>query len=273
MEEQSYHVSNSPQWTSSNVETSPIEEDFEGNVYHQGNSHTIGSSHLYGRDSTTSRWPAPLENLRISPINRHDVSWSQSPSPTLPREGSSRRRDSNLSPHTGSWPTLHSQSTRWRSDSYDSVSSGGSGGHSVERSRFRPSTSYDHTGATSHRREAEGAPGYHHRIAADLGGNREGTPQRFPWLSSRDASIADKYLRGSSRPEQSFTPSPTLPFSSHHAYNRVGQSYGTAWPASESGLSNSALQHVSAHSLHSYDTSYTSSSPEDYSVDDYGKSS
>lgn len=263
IEEQSYHVSD---WTSSHVE-SPIEENFESNTYHQGNhSHAVGSSHSYGRDS---KWPAPLENLRISPILTRDVSWSQSSSPTLPRDGSTRRRDVSISPTTGPWPTLHSQPNRWRSDSYHHDST--SGGHSVERSRVRSNTSYEH--APSYRRESEGTPGYQHRII-DVGGSREGGSQRFPWLSSRDASIAEKYLRSPTRPE-SFTPSPTLPFSSHNTYNRAGQSYGTTWAANDTGssLPNSSLHQIPAHNLHSYGTSYTSSSPEDYSVDEYGKSS
>ncbi|KAF9460341.1 Gti1/Pac2 family-domain-containing protein [Collybia nuda] len=274
VEEQPYRVSNSPQWSSSNADSSPIEGDFASNIYHQGNN-VVSSTHSYGRDSTASRWPVALDNLRISSLSRHDLSWSQSSSPTLSRDDGSRRRDSTQSPHTSPWPNLHSQSNRWRSDSYD-LTSGSSGGHCVERPRLRSNTSYEHSGGTPHRREAERVPGYQHRISADLGGNREGAPQRLPWVPNRDAPIADKYLR-SSRPEASFSPPPTLPFSPHHTYSRVGQSYGTTWATNETGVSDSTLHHIPVHNhhLHSYDTSasYTSSSPEDYSVDDYGNSS
>lgn len=270
IEEQTYHVSDSPQWPPSNANAASIDGVFSGSSMYQDiqtnspmTSPTLSS---YSRESAGDRWPIPLDSLRISSSARQDINWSPSPSPTN-SHCVSRRRDGAMLSQSGSWPSIQPQSGRWRPDSYDSSTVTG-----PERSnRVRSSTLYQDSGVGPHRsyRDSEGTSGFHNRISVDLGG-RDNGHQRLPFLP-RESSGLDKHPRHA-QPESAFTPSPASPFSSHHGYHRTTHSYG-AWPSNVNSLAQASQLHPipSSHpTLHSYATSYTSS-PEDLSnVEDFG---
>jgi hypothetical protein len=268
IEEQTYHVPESPQWSPTNANAASIDSVFSGSsMYQEMQTHSPVTSPTlssYSRESAGDRWPIPLDSLRISSSARQDINWSPSPSPTN-SHSVSRRRDGTTPSQPGSWPSIHPQSARWRPDSYDaSIVTG------PDRSnRVRSSTLYQDSGVGPHRghRESESMSGFN-RVSVDLGG-RESGHQRLPWLP-RESSSVDKHLRNS-QPESPFTPSQTSQFSSHHGYHRPTHSYG-AWSSNVNSLAHASQLHpVPSHSaLHSYATSYTSS-PEDLSnVEDFG---
>ena len=277
VEEQAYHVPDSPQWAPSGANTTvtSIDNVFPGTSLYQEIHHTPSHSPVtsptlssYSRESAGDRWPIPLDNLRISSSARQDVSWSPSPSPTNPH-GVSRRRD-GASPQSGSWSPIQSQSARWRPDSYDS-SMATSGSHLERSSRVRSSTMYQESGVGPHRshRETENVSGFHNRLTVDPG-SRESGHQRLPWLS-RETSSVDKQIRNS-HPDSPFNPSCTATqLTSHHGYHRPTHSYG-AWPSNVNSLAHTSQLHPvsSPSALHSYAASYTSS-PEDLStIEDFG---
>lgn len=271
IEEQTYQVPDSPQWSPTNGNTTSIDGVFGSSMYQDMQTHSPMTSPTlssHSRESAGDRWPIPLDSLRISSSVRQDIDWSPSPSPTNPHSVS-RRRDTTTPPQSGSWPSIQPQSGRWRPDSYDS--SIVVGPHLERSNRVRSSTLYQDSGVGPHRshRESESMSGFHNRLSVDLGGGRESGHQRLPWLP-RESSGVDKHLRNS-QTESPFTPSPTSQFSSHHGYHRPAHSYGT-WSSNVNSLAHSSQLHpIPSHSsLHSYATSYTSS-PEDLSnVEDFG---
>lgn len=262
-----YHVSDSAQWPhdSDSIHHSPrIDSSFPSSpVYHESHQHGLPSPTMYSREGTTERWPLPLDNLRIVPVSRQDFdnSWSPSPSPTH-SQIMPRRRDSDQMPHSSSWSTPHSNSTRWRSDSY--TSSTGTASVHPDRSRGRSNTSYDIPSIGSLKRDGDTAPRF--GLSSDISCNRNGISQRLPWLP-REVSSDQKYVQRSSNSSFQVS-SPTIPYSQHQGYARMPNAYGT-WPSSDCGSSIDApLQ--SHPSLGAYEAPYMSSSPEDFSnTEDY----
>lgn len=192
-------------------------------------------------------------------MTRQDVSWSPSPSPTH-SHALSRRRESDVS-SPGSWSSAHSQSSRWRGESYDSSSSGNV---TLDRgSRMRSNTLYESPDTIPHRRGSDGILGY--RLPTDLEATRGPGPSspRLPWMP-REASLGDKRTR-SSQSAFSYPPvsHPSLFPSPHSHHHRAAHPYGSSW-APDTSMNDSQLQQIPTHSL--YDTSYTSSSPEDFSI-------
>ncbi|RDB25821.1 Global transcription regulator FGP1 [Hypsizygus marmoreus] len=261
VEEPTYQVE-SPQWASDsddNQHSPRIDIAFgTGSMYSENTHHNLHSPVLYSRETTGDKWPLPLENLRIVPINRQDLngSWSPSPSPTQ-THSLSRRRDSGHVPQTNSWSGVHSHSSRWRSDSY--VSPTESQIH-LDRSRARSNTVFESTHASqSHRRESDTTAHF----------NREGAPQRLPW-APREPLGGDKYIRS---PQSSFSStSPTLPFSQNHGYHRATQSFGTEWPPNSHGSPVEASLQSSPSVMQSYDAPYISNSEHFSNVEDYADS-
>jgi hypothetical protein len=180
IEEQTYHLPESPQWSPTNMNAASIDSVFSGSsMYQEMQTHSSVTSPTlssYSRESAGDRWPIPLDSLRISSSACLNVNWSPSPSPTN-SHSVSRRRDSTIPSQPGSWPFIRPQSALWRPDSYDAPMVTG-----PDRSnRVRSSTLYHDSGVGPHHghRETESMPSGFNRVSVDLGG-RESGHQHLP---------------------------------------------------------------------------------------------
>lgn len=253
-----YQLPESPTWTTS-VANSFTESSMYG-------SHGIGTSNLYARSNSGERWPT--DSGLTSPVSRQELPWSPSGSGHSSSHVAARRRDTTMLSQVDQWPSLHSQTGRWQGDSAISNNS-----MYLDRTRTRPGHSFEESVGVL-RRESQGiSPTFSHRYPGHPGG-REGASQRLHW-QTRDPSDPGKDRRSSPHSGTSFTPSPTLPFSSQGYHQSASHSYSSAWSSTDSRIIGT-LHPVSTHSGIHYDPSYAAgsgslSSPEDFtSVEDYG---
>ncbi|KAJ3546071.1 hypothetical protein NMY22_g2194 [Coprinellus aureogranulatus] len=200
-----------------------------------GSLYGVGNNQVsYPRSNHHERWGLSGEpNLAWTPSNVHT-------------HGSVRRRDHNVL--QDSWPSIQTQSSRWQDSS--NLAMNGSGYSERSRVRAHPyetdSLRREHDGRHS-RGDSTRGMGWHHR----------------------DVSHASRDRRS---PQSSFTPSPTLPFTSY----TTSPSYTSSWTQENGLLTTPTLHSIPAAS--SYDnTGYTSngnaSLSEDFgtAVEDYGE--
>ncbi|TEB18902.1 hypothetical protein FA13DRAFT_1674013 [Coprinellus micaceus] len=193
----------------------------------------VSSSQVGYRSSHHDRWNVSGDNL----------SWT--PSSGLHSQNSVRRRDHNVL--QDSWPSIQTQSTRWQDSS--SLAMNGSG--YSERSRVR-----------AHPYESD-------TVRRDHDGRHSREPARGMGWQHRDGSHTSRDRRS---PQSSFTPSPTLPFTSYS----TSPSYTSTWTG-ESGMMTTPTLH-SIPSATNYDSNGYSSNgngslSEDFgtAVEDYGE--
>lgn len=146
----------------------------------------------------------------------------------------SRRREHNVL--QDSWPSIQTQSSRWQDS--NGLSMGGSAYQERASARARAHP-YD---SESIRRD--------HGIDRHGGGGRDSS-QRMPWAHREGAHTA----RERRSPQSSFTPSPTLPFTSYSG----GASYQSAWTPDSSLLTTPTLHSIASSNgnVGSYDSNGT----------------
>jgi len=278
VEEPTYHVSESPNWTDSQGSQTPtMDGHFSGSSLYAIPNHNIISPNVYTREGVSDKWPMPLDNLRMPSSGRQEIPWSASPTHSS-HVGSGRRGGNfgtgSLSP-TDSWPSLHSHSRRWQGDSYE-TSTGNSGLH-LDRSRLRLGNPYQSPIAMAHRRgENEMTSGFNSRYSGHVGENREIGSQRLPWLLTAEASEEDSANRNPHSGSSFTSSTSTSPHFPAHGYQHVPHPYSSTWSSSDtSALDLPSSQSPFKSSLQTYEASYSSrsgimSSPEDYSnVEEY----
>lgn len=248
---------------------------FAGSSLYPVRNTTIGSNDAYARERTGSRWPVPIENLRMPSSSRQHAEWPVSPST---RHSVSTSRNANFDAETSptnSWSPLHSQpaSNHWPVETYETSHSSASGLY-LDRSRVRSSSLYQ----PADRGNSDGAASpesSHHRYSAQGGLSRDTGSRAWvlPEPVERDGGNRSPHS-GSSFTSSSSSSIPH--FSSHGYHSSIPNSYSSAtWSPSEN---NSVGSPFSPHpTLPSYHNTYASSSgaissPEDYSnVDEYGE--
>jgi len=199
-----YNIPDSPTWVNPSSPSS-TDSSFHGNtIYNVSNNVTYGQR----SSQADSRWSVSSGDSMTS--------WSGQSLPSA-HNASVRRREHNML--QDSWPSIQTTSSRWQ----DSSSLGISGSGYSERSRIRPGHPYE--SPDSSRRDPEGRP----------------RDQRIGWSHHRESSSHSSRERRS--PQSSFTPSPTLPFSSYST-----PSYTSAWTP-ENGL----MTTPTLHSIGSYE--------------------
>ena len=125
VEDNGYNMPASLSWSSQASPTSPVDNPFHGNSLYpfsssQGHG---GGSNGHGRTSGGSdRWSAQGDSL-LSPLHPQDMSWSP-PSSTLSSSHSMGRRGLLQSEN---WPSIHSQSNRWKGQQQESSSATANG--------------------------------------------------------------------------------------------------------------------------------------------------
>lgn len=258
----------------------PVDNIFVGSPVHSlSNGHTLSHSNMYGRSSTTDRWAGSgTENLLTSLTVRQELPWTptlHSAHPSIPR-----RRDSGHLSQAESWSSLNSPPGRWLG-SHD-ASNTHTPPYLEQRTRIRSGHPYEE--AATLRRDPENlSPSYSHRFPGHCPGGRENASHRgLPWHQRDVEALKTDRSHAGHHPDASFTPSPTLPFSTsgyhqtHHHQHASTHTYSSSWSSNDMEAP-AALQALSPQSnLSPYDTSYatnsaTMSSPGDFatnSVDD-----
>jgi hypothetical protein len=212
---------------------------------------------MYGRSATTDRWASSGQDSLLSSF-RQELPWTaalHSSHPSIPR-----RRDSHL-PQTDSWSNLPNSSGRWLG-SHDSSNTQGSP-YLEQRARIRSSHPYEE--AASLRRDPENlSPSYSsHRFQGHCS-SRDSAPHRGLAWHQRDLDTL-KSERGHT--DTSYSPSPTLPFStsgyqqSHqHHHSTPTHTYSSSWSSTEMETPASLQALPSQSTLSTYDTSYATDS-------------
>lgn len=266
VEDNGYGMPGSPTWSSQGSPTSPVENPFHGSsLYPLGSGNTNTSNNVYGRGVPGEKWP---NDSMLSPLHRQDMSWSP-PVPALsPGHTMSRRRDGGVSIQSETWPLLHTQSGRWQGQSNESSSSSNSsaGGLYPDRPRVpvRASHPYDDNQIVPRRDHESMAPNFPLRYPPHSTGTREGALQRLHW-HSRDTPDSGRDLRRCNPQSQnSFSSSPTLPFSSQGYHNTP--TYTSSWTSTDSNLMTTPTLHSIGQS---YDGSYSSNSASIPSPDEF----
>ncbi|KAF9449750.1 hypothetical protein P691DRAFT_811912 [Macrolepiota fuliginosa MF-IS2] len=241
--------------------------DTSGSPVHSlSHGHSL-SHNIYGRSSASDRWAGSgAENLLSSLSVRQELPWTSplhSSHPSLTR----RRESSHLSPAEPSWSSLNTSSGRWLS-SHDASNT-----HTSpcleQRPRIRSGHPYEE--AASLRRDPENlSPSYSHRFPGHCPNGRDTTTHRGLAWHQRDVvtdGLRDSRSHANHHHDTSFTPSPTLPFSSsgYHHHQQHHHNSTHAYNSSWSSTDNSAMEAPAA--LHppptnlTYDTTtYTTNS-------------
>ncbi|KAF8629966.1 hypothetical protein AX17_005532 [Amanita inopinata Kibby_2008] len=275
-EETNYHVSDGSHWSANQItQPSPVDSPSQygsNSLYPVSQSQHV-SLGMYNRMGHNDRWSLPIDNgMRVTNIGRHDVSWS---SATSAHQLTRRRESSMLSQTADSWPSLHSQSSRWQNDGHESTGSG----LYVDRTRLRSNSTYETSSITSaQRRDSDVILGgrYFNSGHVASSAHRDGGLPRLAWLPQETSDVGrdSRTHSGSS----SFSPSPTVSFPSHHSYHTVQHSYGSTYDST--GILDTPTLHPASPQadLPTYDTSYASgsgamSSPEEYTkLEEFGDS-
>jgi len=270
VEDSGYNIPASPTWSSQGSPTSPIDNPFHGSSLYPltGSGHTSTSSSVYGRGVPNEKWPGPNDSM-LSPLHRQDMSWSPPAGPALSSGHTmSRRREGSIISDT--WPSLHPQSGRgWQGQSHESPSPSNSSGGGLypERPRIRANHLYDDSQVVP-RRDHEIAPNFPLRYPPHSAGTREGALQRLHW-HSRDTpdSARDPRRCNPQSTANSFSSSPTLPFSSQGYHNTP--TYTSSWTSNDNNLMTTPTLHSITQSPLSYDGSYSSNSASIPSPDEF----
>ncbi|PFH46020.1 hypothetical protein AMATHDRAFT_70757 [Amanita thiersii Skay4041] len=297
--EETPYVPDSSHWPA----TALAQSSTGDNQYGGGTLYPISQSQqgIYNRVNNTDRWTVPsLDGLRLGSLGRtgHDVSW---PSSVAHHTAPARRREgSHLSQTADSWPSLHSQSSRWQNETQDQTNS-----FYVDRNRLRSSSTYESSslGAAAHQHQHQHQQHQQRRdtdlLATNITGrsyfnnghvattgHRDGVLPRLAWLPQDNSSDITRDSRTHSHSHShshhsasSFSSSPTIPFSPHHAYQSMPHTtYGSTYE-SNTMLDNTSTFHPASPQgdLHTYDTtsyasgSATMSSPEEYTkLEEFG---
>ncbi|XP_006458985.1 hypothetical protein AGABI2DRAFT_191073 [Agaricus bisporus var. bisporus H97] len=258
VEEMVYQVHDNSGWSSNTNNLTPVDDAFAGSPIHSlSHGHSLPHGSMYNRSSTTDRWSGSGQDSLLSPF-RQELPWTpalHSSHPSIPR-----RRDSHLS-QTESWQNLNNPSGRWLG-SHD-ASNNTTSPYLEPRSRIRSSHPYEE--AASLRRDPENlSPTYgSHRFQGHCS-SRESAPHRSLAWHQRELETL-KSDRGHT--DTSFTPSPTLPFStsgyqqSHQPHHSTPtHTYSSSWSSTEMEAPTSLQTLSSQSSLSTYDTSYTTNS-------------
>ena len=172
------------------------------------------------RSNNHDRWSVPSDN---------NLSWTSSRA--IPSQ-SVRRREHNVL--QDSWPSIQTQSGRWQ-DSGSGLGMCGNSGYS-DRPRVRPGHPYESPDTL--------------RRDQDVVEARHRDSQRMAW-HHRDGSHSSRDRRS---PQSSFTPSPTLPFSSYTG----APAYTSSWTPDANLLATPTLHAIGTPS-NSYDNNGYSS--------------
>ena len=211
----------------------------------------------------------------LSPLHRQEINWSTSGVSTLSSGHTMRRRDgSGLQSDT--WPSLHPQSGRWQGQAHESSSSSSNssgGGIYPERPRLRANQLYDDNQVVPRRDHESMVPNFPLRYPPHSSGTREGALQRLHWHSRDTPDTRDPRRCNPQSTQNSFSSSPTLPFSSQ-GYHNTQPNYSSSWTSTDSNLMTTPTLHSIAQSPLSYDGSYSNSasipSPDEFTnVDGY----
>ncbi|KAF8813495.1 hypothetical protein BYT27DRAFT_7131611 [Phlegmacium glaucopus] len=271
VEDSGYTIPGSPTWSSQGSPTSPVENPFHGSsLYPLGSGHTSTSSSVYGRGVPNEKWPGQNESM-LSPLHRQDMSWSPSGGTALSSGHTmSRRRDGSVM-HSETWPSLHPQSGRWQGQSHESSSSSSTssgGGLYPERPRIRANNIYDDSQIVPRRDHETMAPNFPLRYPPHSTGTREGALQRLHWHSRDTPDSARDPRRCNPQPAtNSFSSSPTMPFSSQGYHNTP--TYTSSWTSTDNNLMTTPTLHSITQSPLSYDGSYSSNSTSIPSPDEF----
>ena len=298
VEDSGYSIPASPTWSTQGTPTSPIDNSFHGSsLYQLGPVHSstgTGSGSVYsGRGNQNEKWPAgpTNESNMLSPLHRQDMSWSP-PGPVLSSAHTMRRRDGSVI--QSDWPSLHprwqGQQTQQQQSHVESPSS--TGALYQDRQRIRPNQLYDDN--TVSRRD------HHHHHAADsnmvlpnfplrypphcsAAGTqaREGALQRLHWHSrdtpdnTTNTTTTTRDPRRCHHPQNSFSSSPTLPFSPQGYHTNGNGSNNSnysssSWTSTDNNnnLMNTPTLHSITQSPLSYD-GYSSNSASIPSPDEF----
>ncbi|KXN82968.1 Gluconate transport inducer 1 [Leucoagaricus sp. SymC.cos] len=265
VEEPVYHVPDASGWNSCTTHLMPVDNISAGSPVHSlSHGHSI-SHNMYGRSSTSDRWtnsPGAESLLSSIPV-RQELPWT----PTLHSAHPSiaRRRDSNHLSPTDSWSSLNGSSARWLGTHE------GSNTHTSpyleQRARIR-SSGHPYEEAASIRRESESlSPSYGSRFPGHCPGGRDSSNHRgLSWHQRDLENLKDSRSHANHHTETSFTPSPTLPFSTsgyqqhhHHQTHQhpTSHTYNSSWSSTDTSVLEApvALQALPSSTTISYDTS------------------
>jgi len=257
VEESIYHVPDTSGWSSRMVYPMSVDA-FIGSPSHSlSHCHSLPYNNIHGRSSTSDRWAnSGADNLLPSlPMRQEHISWTpalHSSHPSIAR----RRDTSHLSPPE-SWSSLNGSTGRWFG-SHDV--SNHTSPYLEQRARIRTS-GHPYEEAASMRRDSESmSPSYSHRFPGRCPSGRDTSHRGLSWHQRDVENLKDSRNHHA---DTSFTPSPTLPFSSYHQSHQHQQHSSTHSYSSSSGWSSAdasimdtpaALQALSPQTSISYDT-------------------
>ena len=256
VEESIYHVPDTSGWSSRIVYPMPVDDAFIGSPSHSlSHCHSLSHNNIYGRSNTSDRWASSgADNLLPSlPMRQEHIPWTpalHSSHPSIAR----RRDTSHLSP-TESWSSLNGSTGRWFG-SHDV--SNHTSPYLEQRARIRTS-GHPYEEAASIRRDSESiSSSYSHRFPGHCG--RDTSHRGLSWHQRDVENLKDSRNHHA---DTSFTPSPTLPFSSYHQshqhqHHSSNHSYSSSsgWSSTDTSVMDTpaALQALPPQTTISYDT-------------------